>query len=481
MKHDQPDPAEPRPEIDPDEVARLREEVAAPEGGEGADQPRRPARLVAPGRGGAARRVAALLAPLSVLATWASGQIQDTDRYLATVAPLASDPDVQAAVAARVEEVIFSYLDLDAAIDEVVPALEGRGCRPGPPPRWMRSPARSRPGIRSFVRDRIDALVASDAFEQAWVEANRTAHEELVAALTGRDRRSRRESTAATVSVNLAVLINTVKEQLVDAGFAIADRIPEVAATFTIVQSEDLGKLQKLLGFLDDLSTWLPVVGLGLLAAAVLIARDRRADGARRGPRGGRLDAAAGGDPQRHPARSTSTPSPRAAPRPPPGAVYDQLVSFIRLALRGVLVVALTVAVVAWFSADRGAGASARAGLVERASRHCGAAAPAPACRPDGSVRSSAQYRGPIRLAVVGFAAVGYLAQDHPTGGTALTFVLVTAVVLLVLEVLADPAGGGDAARRRRGRRRSALRGLPIGLAEEPADEEQQRRWSRPR
>jgi hypothetical protein len=42
-------------------------------------------------------------------------------------------------------------------------------------------------------------------------------------------------------------------------------------------------------------------------------------------------------------------------------------------------------------------------------------------------------------LAVVGLAAVGYLAQDHPTGGTALTFVLVTAVVLLVLEVLATP------------------------------------------
>jgi hypothetical protein len=54
-----------------------------------------------------------------------------------------------------------------------------------------------------------------------------------------------------------------------------------------------------------------------------------------------------------------------------------------------------------------------------------------------------ATYRGPIRAAVVGVAAILYLAQDHPTGGTALAFVLVTALVLLVLEVLAarpDPA-----------------------------------------
>jgi hypothetical protein len=83
------------------------------------------------------------------------------------------------------------------------------------------------------------ALVASDAFEEAWVAANRTAHEELVAALLG-DSGGAVAVDNGAVSVNLAVLINTVKGQLVDAGFAIAERIPEVAATFTIVQSENL-------------------------------------------------------------------------------------------------------------------------------------------------------------------------------------------------------------------------------------------------
>ncbi len=119
------------------------------------------------------------------------------------------------------------------------------------------------------------------------------------------------------------------------------------------------------------------------------------------------------------------------------GAIYDQLVSFIRLALRGVLVVALTVAVVAWFSADRGAGAAARRGLVSGiASVRRGTGRAGLNTGKLGGFL--AQYRGPVRVAVVGVAAVGYLAQDHPTGGTALTFVLVTAVVLLVLEILAS-------------------------------------------
>ena len=186
------DPVEPRPEIDPDEVARLREEVArlkaekeppAPGGRRGWWRPVVAGLLVA---------VAALLAPLSVLSTWASGQIQDTDRYLATVAPLASDPDVQAAIVVRVEEVIYSYLDLDAAVDEVVQALEGQGLPPRAAATLGALAGPLTTGIRSFVHDRIVALVASDAFEEAWVEANRTAHEELVAALTGRLRGSRR-------------------------------------------------------------------------------------------------------------------------------------------------------------------------------------------------------------------------------------------------------------------------------------------------
>src|SRR5690349_24609844 len=58
--------------------------------------------------------LAAIIAPLSVLATWSNGPIQDTDRYLATVAPLAADPAAQEAITARMDQVIISYLDIDA-------------------------------------------------------------------------------------------------------------------------------------------------------------------------------------------------------------------------------------------------------------------------------------------------------------------------------------------------------------------------------
>src|SRR5215218_8576807 len=122
-----PEPVDRTPEATPDEVVRLRDEVARLKAAAGAGDPGRRRGWWRPVVAGLLVAVAALLAPVSVLATWAGGQIQDTDRYLATVTPLAADPDVQEAVAARMEQVIFSYLDLGEAMDEVVGALQERG------------------------------------------------------------------------------------------------------------------------------------------------------------------------------------------------------------------------------------------------------------------------------------------------------------------------------------------------------------------
>ena len=54
-----------------------------------------------------------LCAPLSVVAVWAKRQVTDTNRYVATVAPLASDPAIQAAVTTQITNQIFTYLDVD--------------------------------------------------------------------------------------------------------------------------------------------------------------------------------------------------------------------------------------------------------------------------------------------------------------------------------------------------------------------------------
>src|SRR5436189_2442512 len=64
-----------------------------------------------------------LLAPLAVVATWAHDQISDTDRYVQSITPLASNPAVQKAIADRVTTELFDRLDVKAVTQDAIDAL----------------------------------------------------------------------------------------------------------------------------------------------------------------------------------------------------------------------------------------------------------------------------------------------------------------------------------------------------------------------
>ena len=93
--------------------------------------------------------------------------------------------------------------------------------------------------MQGFVRTQVERIVQSQAFEDAWVQANRAAHEALVKALTG-------EGGGAvtvegdTVTLNLAPFIQTVKQRSVAQGFTLAERILQVDKSFVLFQSEDI-------------------------------------------------------------------------------------------------------------------------------------------------------------------------------------------------------------------------------------------------
>ncbi|WP_398920039.1 hypothetical protein [Streptomyces sp. I6] len=211
-----------------------------------------------------------LLAPLSAVATWADSEVGDTDRYVATVAPLASDPAVQAAVAARVTDVVMEHIDIPKLLEEVAPAdrprldtlIGGIG-------------GALENAVRSFVQARVQDVVASDVFRRIWTEANREIHAAVVKALTGSGGGAI-VLTDNAVQIDLAPVIEEVKQGLVNEGLGIAENIPEIHTDFTVLQSEDVGRVKTGFRMLQLAGTWLPVVGVVLIAAGVLLAAHRR-------------------------------------------------------------------------------------------------------------------------------------------------------------------------------------------------------------
>lgn len=381
----------------------------------------------------------ALLAPLAIVATWVHDEISDTNRYVETVTPLASDPAVQNAATTKVTDAIFSRLDVQAVTQEAISALEQQGL----PPRAATSlSALATPlanGIHGFVEQAVGKIIRSSEFQQAWVAANRTAHAQMVAVLTGKTSGAVTVQ-GNTVSLNLAAVIGAVKTRLEDAGFALASKIPTVNAQFTIMQSADITKAQSAFRALSALARALPIVALLAFAGAVALAPARRKAlvigafvvAASMVLLGALLNAFR--------IVYLDAVPPTALPPAAAAAVYDQLVGFIRLNLRAVLVVFLAVALIAWVTGPWAPAVAVRrvtnraVDTVRHGSDRIGF---------DTGAFGVGLYnlRTPLRLGVLGIAVVVYVMAAHPTGAFALTVLLVAGLVLLVIELLARPPG----------------------------------------
>jgi len=448
-----PDPTSPSAESLDDQRARLeqlRQETAALETELGVQSE------PATSRGGWWRPVVAtvaivlvaILAPLAVVATWAHDEISDTDRYVETVSPLAENPAIQSAVSTRITNALLERLDIQAVTQEATQALASRGLSPRVAASLQALGTPLANAIENFIRDQVDKIVQSQQFATAWTEMNRAAHTQMVAVLTGKTSEAVTVQGGA-VQLNLAPVVDQVKARLAEVGFALVSKIPPFTAQFTVFQSDDLATAQKGFRVLSALARALPIVALLLLGVAVAVARDRRRTlvvgsvvvaasmlvlgAVLNGFRVVYLDAIP----------ADQLPSDAAA------AVYDQVVSFVRLGLRAVLVLFLAVAVVAWVSGPGPSPTAVRRGTTRAldAVRH-GRDRAGLDTGPVGAFLW--QYRNGIRWAVGGVVVLVYVLADHPTGATTLTLLIVAALLLLLVELLArrpaEPADVAEAA-----------------------------------
>src|SRR6478609_2212242 len=117
--------------------------------------------------------VAVLLAPIAAMGTWARLQLVDADRFVATFAPLAEDPDVQDFVADQVTAAIDEQVDLDAVVGELFDGLRALDL----PPRataalgLLEAPAAS--GLSSLIDGVVHEVVSSRQFADIWAETLR--------------------------------------------------------------------------------------------------------------------------------------------------------------------------------------------------------------------------------------------------------------------------------------------------------------------
>ncbi|MFD9910683.1 hypothetical protein [Streptomyces sp. NPDC059063] len=255
--------------------------------------------------------LACVLVPLGAVATWARYEIEDTGRYVATMAPLSADRAVRAAVADAVTESVLKEVDA--------------------------GPLQST--VASFVRDAVGSFTETAAYRAAWDAANRAAHSAVMDALeNGADN---------AVTIDLAPILQQVKRQLDADGVPFADRIPVRHTTITVMKAQDLNDFRKGFRMLQVAGLWLPVAAVVLGAGGILLAvRRRRAVTAT--ALGTALGAAALAVAVAVGRALTLDDLPPDVSRAAAGAVYDALTATLRTTAWVLLGVGLVVALGTW-------------------------------------------------------------------------------------------------------------------------------------
>jgi hypothetical protein len=206
--------------------------------------------------------LAAVIGFASTLTTWANRQALDTTSWTKASSDLINDPEVRSALSVYVVNELYDNVDVSGEIAKrLPPQYEGLA---GPISAALRNPAQQ--GIDQLLgRPRVVAL---------WVNANRVAHEELVAILEDKTRPG--VSTAnGTVTLDLRTIVIDLAKQLGLSGNLVS-KIPAGAGQITILQSDQLSLAQKSVKAIKILSVWLVVLVLLLWALALYLARGAR-------------------------------------------------------------------------------------------------------------------------------------------------------------------------------------------------------------
>ena len=384
-----------------------------------------------------------ILAPLAVVGSWASLEVSDTGRYVATVEPLIHDPAIQNYLTDRITNEITSRLNVTGTINQASAQLNDKGLTRISSLLTTFGPQISS-AVTGFIHSSVHSVITSQAVANIWVQVNTIAHQAVVKVLSGQGNGALSLRNGQIV-LNLGPIVAQVKQDLLAKGFSLASNIPPVSPTLALFQAKDLGKAQTYYRLVKASRIVLIVLTLLLLAAGVFVARGRRRAliGAGLGLAASMLILGIGLDISRG-IYLSSVPS-STLPTDAAAAAYDALVHFLRVTLRVVLAVGLVVAIGAFFTGPARAAVQTRGGIksgfewVRNFGERRGVST--------GPVGQwTYQHRRGLRIGAVALFALIFVFWGEPTAVVVIVMVILLLVVLGLIELIGRPPAAPETA-----------------------------------
>jgi hypothetical protein len=376
-----------------------------------------------------------LLAPLSVVAVWTANQVSDTSRYVENVSPLIREPAIQRALTDKVSAEISSQLNVKALAGNAATLLTQRGLpRVGA---LLQTFSGTLAGaVDGFIHSTVGKIVASPQMARLWDQVNRSAHAQLVKALSGQGGGAITVSNGQ-VQLDLAPFIDQVKADLSARGFTLVNSLPPIHPTFPLFSAKYLVKAQTGYRILNDLKWVLPIAALVLLAAGVYVARGHRRAliGAGLGFAAAMLTLGAALAVFRGVYLGSV---PGSVPADAAAALFDTLVRFIKDALRVLLVVGLIVALGGFFTGPSVTAVRTRRALASGLARLRTSGERA-GLRTGPVGRWTWAHHTGLRVVAVAVAALVFVFWGQPTLPLVMVIVILLLVALGLIELIGRP------------------------------------------
>jgi hypothetical protein len=199
---------------------------------------------------------------LSTANTWVERRLLDTDTWVDTSSELLDDDDVRQELSAQLVNALYENVDVGPAIDDQLPEnLKGLG---DPLAGVLRDP----------LVNTADRLLDTAPVRVVWEEANREAHEAVVAVLED-DVGDNISTSGGKVVIDLGGVLGQLGEQ-VGLPEGVLDAIPDDAGVFEVVDSDRLEKAQLAVKVIKIMSVVFFLLVVILYLGAIYLAHNWR-------------------------------------------------------------------------------------------------------------------------------------------------------------------------------------------------------------
>jgi hypothetical protein len=202
-----------------------------------------------------------VLAFLSVFAIWTERQALNTDDWVDTSGRLIQNETVRAAVGDYLVDQLYENVDVEKELEDILPGET----------KELAGPVSG--GLRQVAGGGAEQVLKSSTAEALWKDANRAAHEQLLAVLE--NKKEAVETEGGDVTLNLGGLVTNLADQ-VGIGGQLAEKLPPDAGQITILHSDELKTAQDIAVGIKGLALVLSLLTLLTFGLAVYLSRDGR-------------------------------------------------------------------------------------------------------------------------------------------------------------------------------------------------------------